>query len=298
MNSATALTVDQPAARVRGARRRGWGAFTLLSPALALVTFACLIPMLIFLRFSFLTFSGGKLYDVYSLGAYRTFLTSAYYHQVLLDTLWIGALVTVLTLVIGYPLAYAMWLAKPLPRGLLGVIVFMPLLVSEVVRTYGFQVLLSDDGPVNWLIEHGTGSSDPVPLLFNRTGVVIALVHVTLPLVVFPIYSSLRRVEPSLREAAEDLGARWSTFLRRVVIPLSLPGVVAGAEITATVALGSFVTPSLLGGGKVTILPVLIYNDTNAINWPAAAVSGLLLMIIAVLIVLAFQRLSRTSEVA
>ena len=110
-------------------------------------------------------------------------------------------------------------------------LIFSPILVSVVVRSYGWIVLLSDQGPVNWLLLRLGIVAEPVTLVFNLFGVVISLTHVFLPFVVFPIFSSLTRLDPELKEAAEDLGAGWWTTFRRITFPLSLPGVVAGAQI-------------------------------------------------------------------
>jgi putative spermidine/putrescine transport system permease protein len=166
-----------------------------------------------------------------------------------------------------------------------------------VVRSYGWIVLLSDQGPVNWLLLRLGIIAEPLTLVFNLIGVVISLTHVFLPFVVFPIFSSLTRIDPALKEAAEDLGATWWTTFRRITFPLSLPGVVAGAQISFTLALGAFVTPAMLGGGRVFVLPLQIYNATSEINWPVAAVGGMALLIISMIAVAGFNRLLKYSEV-
>jgi putative spermidine/putrescine transport system permease protein len=115
---------------------------------------------------------------------------------------------------------------------------------------------------------------------------------------VFPIYSTLTRLDPALKEAAEDLGAGWWTTFRRVTLPLSLPGLVAGAQICFTLALGAFVTPAMLGGGRVLVLPLQIYSATSDINWPVAAVGGIVLLLGSMIAVAAFNRLLKFSEVS
>jgi putative spermidine/putrescine transport system permease protein len=204
----------------------------------------------------------------------------------------------VMSLLIGYPLAYALYrINRPALQRWLGLLIFSPILVSVVVRSYGWIVLLGDQGPINWLLARLGLVSEPVALVFNLLGVVISLTHVFLPFVVFPIFSSLTRLDPALREAAEDLGAGWWTTFRRVTFPLSLPGVVAGAQISFTLALGAFVTPAMLGGGRVLVLPLQIYNATSEINWPVAAVGGIALLLIAMVAVAGFNRLLKYSEV-
>lgn len=270
----------------------------LLTPTLVLMGYAFVLPLLTFFRFSFHTFERGRLLDVFSLDAYRKFLSDGYYHVIILDTLRMAALVTILAVLIGYPLAYALWrLARPSWQRWLGVLIFSPIMVSVVVRSYGWTVLLADQGPVNFVLEGLRAVDEPLRLVYNLTGVLISLVHVFLPFVVFPIYSSMARLDPSLKEAAEDLGAGWWTTFRRVTLPLTLPGLVAGAQICFTLALGAFVTPSILGGGRVLVLPLHVYRATSDINWPIAAVGGMVLLLLSFLAVAAFNRLLRYSEV-
>jgi putative spermidine/putrescine transport system permease protein len=270
----------------------------LLAPAFAVMLYVFVLPMAVFLEYSTYTFSRGQLIDEFSLKAYQRFLTDPYYHFIIYDTLKMAAIVTLLSVALGYPLAYAMWrVTRPGLQRWLGLVIFTPILVSVVVRSYGWTVLLSDQGPVNWLLKVLALVPEPVPLVFNLTGVVISLTHVFLPFVVFPIYSSMTRLDPSLREAAMDLGAGWWTTFRRVTLPLTLPGLVAGAQICFTLALGAFVTPAIRGGGRVLVLPIQIYYATSDINWPFASVGGLTLLIIAVIAVLLFNRLLKYSEV-
>ena len=269
----------------------------LLAPALALLCFVFAAPMAQFMEYSFHRFRRGRLTPDYNLDTYQRFLTDPYYHAIIQDTLTVAASVTVLAVLIGYPLAYAMWKVRsPALQRWLGLLVFSPILVSVVVRSYGWTVLLSDQGPVNWALLRLGLVDRPLTLVFNLTGVLIALSHVFLPFVVFPIFAALSRLDPSLREAASDLGAGWWMTFRRITLPLSLPGVVAGAQICFVLSLGAFVTPALLGGGRVLVLPLQVYAATTDVNWPVAAVGGLVLLLAAILAVLGFNRLLRVSE--
>jgi putative spermidine/putrescine transport system permease protein len=279
------------------ARRRG-ATLLLLAPSLALLACVFVAPLAAFMEYSFHRFRRGRLTPDYNLDTYRRFLFDDYYHVIILDTLRVATSVTLLALAIGYPLAYAMWkIRRPALQRWLGLLIFSPILVSVVVRSYGWTVLLSDQGPVNWTLRNLGLASEPVPLVFNLTGVLIALTHVFLPFVVFPIFTSLSRLDPSLREAASDLGAGWWMTFRRITLPLSLPGVVAGAQICFVLSLGAFVTPALLGGGRVLVLPLQVYAATAEVNWPVAAVGGLVLLLAALLAVIGFNRLTRYSEV-
>jgi putative spermidine/putrescine transport system permease protein len=289
--------VTQPMARAAKPWRQRTAPFLLLLPALAIMVYAFVMPMAIFLRYSVDRYSGGQLIDDVSFETYRRFITDSFYHLVMYDTLRMSVIVTVLSLIVGYPLAYALWrLNSPRLQRWLGLIIFSPILVSVVVRSYGWTVLLSEQGPVNWLLAR-LSLPHPLQLVFNMTGVVISLTHVFLPFVVFPIYAAMLRLDPSLREAAMDLGAGWWTAFRRVTFPLTLPGLVAGAQICFTLALGAFVTPAILGGGRVLVLPIQVYRATSDINWPLASVGGLILLLFAFVAVLIFNRLLRYSEV-
>ena len=280
-------------------RRRRWrGPLLLLAPTIVVMSYAFIAPLLSFFEYSFYRFRRGRLEQVFNLDTYWRFLFDDYYHIIIYDTLRMATIVTVMSLLIGYPLAYALYrINRPTLQRWLGLLIFSPILVSVVVRSYGWIVLLGDQGPINWLLARLGLVSEPVALVFNLLGVVISLTHVFLPFVVFPIFSSLTRLDPALREAAEDLGAGWWTTFRRVTFPLSLPGVVAGAQISFTLALGAFVTPAMLGGGRVLVLPLQIYNATSEINWPVAAVGGIALLLIAMVAVAGFNRLLKYSEV-
>jgi putative spermidine/putrescine transport system permease protein len=134
---------------------------------------------------------------------------------------------------------------------------------------------------------------EPIALIFNTTGIVIAMVHILLPFMVFPVMSVIGQLTPDLKEAAMDLGAnRWQTF-RRVTLPLTLPGVVSGSQIVFTLTISAFVTPFLMGGGKVQILSGLIYRDMEAVNLGFASVVSLLLLVLAVAILVLSNRLVR-----
>lgn len=297
------VAVDLTTERTGGPSRKrstsSWlSPLLLLVPTLLLMAYAFVLPLLTFFRYSFNTFERGRLQDTFSLATYQKFLTDSYYFVIILDTLRMTALVTVFAVLIGYPLAYALWrISRPGLQKWLGVLIFSPIIVSVVVRSYGWTILLAEQGPVNFVLQRLGVIDDPVRLIYNLTGVLISLVHVFLPFVVFPIYSSMVRLDPSVKEAAEDLGAGWWLTFRRVTLPLTLPGLVAGAQICFTLALGAFVTPAILGGGRVLVLPLHVYNATADINWPVAAVGGIVLLVLSFAAVAAFNRILRYSEV-
>lgn len=270
----------------------------LLSPVMIVMLGAFVMPLLTFFQYSFYRFERGRLIEDFSFDTYIEFFTDSYYHMVIMDTLKMASITTLVSIAIGYPLAYALWrMQKPWMQKWFAVIIFSPILVSVVVRTYGWTVLLADQGPINWFLQQILQFPEPVRLVFNLTGVVISLTHVFLPFVVFPIFSVMQRIDPNLREASMDLGAGWWTTFRRVTFPLTLPGLVSGAQISFTLALGAFVTPQILGGGRILILPLQVYTATTEINWPLAAVGGIALLGLAMITVMISNRLLRFSEV-
>jgi putative spermidine/putrescine transport system permease protein len=265
----------------------------LLGPAVLLTLAVFWVAMAILLVMSVYPFigSGGP---GLTLEAWRHFLGDRYYWSVVQTTLGLGLAVTALSLLLGYPAAYAMArIRRPALLVLVYVVLFSPILVSVVVRTYGWLLLLSKTGFVNFLLLRAGLVSEPVPLIFNTTGIVIAMVHILLPFMIFPLLSVITQLPPDLREAAADLGAnRWQT-LARVTLPLTLPGIVSGCQIVFTLTISAFVTPFLMGGGKVQILSGLIYRDMEAVNLAFASVVAFVLLGLAVAILVLSNLLTR-----
>jgi putative spermidine/putrescine transport system permease protein len=265
----------------------------LLGPAVFLTLAVFWVAMAILLAMSVYPFIGSGEPGL-TLEAWRHFLGDRYYWSVVRTTLGLGLAVTALSLLLGYPAAYAMArIRRPALLVLVYVVLFSPILVSVVVRTYGWLLLLSKTGFVNFLLLRAGLVSEPVPLIFNTTGIVIAMVHILLPFMIFPLLSVITQLPPDLREAAADLGAnRWQT-LARVTLPLTLPGIVSGCQIVFTLTISAFVTPFLMGGGKVQILSGLIYRDMEAVNLAFASVVAFVLLGLAVAILVLSNVLTR-----
>jgi putative spermidine/putrescine transport system permease protein len=219
--------------------------------------------------------------------AWLKFFTDPFYWGVIGTTLRLALVVTALSLLLGYPTAYAMSkIQRPGWALACYLILFAPILVSVVVRTYGWLLILSNTGVINYALRAVGFIREPVALIFNETGIIIAMVHILLPFMVFPILSVVGQLSPDLKEAAGDLGAtRWQTF-RRVTLPLTTPGIVSGAQIVFTLTISAFVTPFLMGGGKVQILSGLIYRDMEAVNLAFASVVSLVLLVLALAILM------------
>jgi putative spermidine/putrescine transport system permease protein len=244
-------------------------------------------PLAVYFVNSFHAFKDGKILPVWTLRTYVGFFSDPFTYRVVGESIGLALVVTTLAVVIGYPLAYALHtrVRGRTARTALAVLLFSPLLVSVVVRTYGWLILLANQGLVNTTLRALGVIDEPLSLLFNTRGVVISLTHILLPFAVFPVYSVLGRLDVTLKEAARDLGAGWWDTFCRVTLPLTMPGVVAGALICFTLALSAFVTPQLLGGGRVQVLPLTVYNSTVEINWPDGAVASLTLLALSVVAV-------------
>lgn len=264
----------------------------LLSPSLVVMTLFFVAAMLILLGLSFQPFRGGHLENGITTASYVQFFRGSYYWRIVATTLKLGAVVTLICAIVGYPVAYALdHIHRPVWRNVAYFVIFAPLLTSVVVRSYGWMLILGDDGFINSILR--AAHLHTIPLLFQFSGVAISLVHVLLPFMVFPILSVLSQLEPSLAEAAGDLGAdRWQVF-RRVTLPLTLQGVVAGAELVFALSISAFATPSLLGGGRVQVLASLIYTNVGELNWPLASVESYMLLVLAAIAVVIFNRLLR-----
>lgn len=258
---------------------RGVVLLGLIGPAVAF-SLAILVPSLFLLLInSVYHIERTRIVPIVTFEAYRMFFTDVFFGRVILTQVRLAVVTTLICLLLGYPAAYAIAKIRR-PGWVLAayVLVFSPLLTSAVVRAYGWLIILSRGGIVNWGLRALGLLEAPVRLVFNFTGVVIGLVHFLLPFTIFPIISVLLRLDPAVKEAAADLGATRLRTFRHVTWPLSFPGVYAAAQLTFVLAMNAFVTPQLLGGGRVLVLPVLIYNNISDLQWPLAAVEALTLI--------------------
>ena len=212
------------------------------------------------------------------------------YATILLRSVWMASLATAICLVLAFPLA--LFISRSGARKNLYLqLVILPFWTSFLVRTYAWQFLLRDTGLINTVLLATGVIHEPLPLLYNHGAVLLGLVYGYLPFMVLPLYATLERLDRSLLEAAADLGAKpWATLLR-VVIPLSKPGVRAGAILVFIPCLGAYLTPDLLGGGRTVLIGNLVQNQfTNARDWPFGSAVSLAVMGLVTLLVVAFLR--------
>ena len=274
-------------AAVRAEARRG---FLMALPAYLYLILLFAVPLIIVSVYSFAARSrtGQPELSNWNLDSYRR-LGSDLVQTIAVRSLWLALITTVICLVLGYPFAYFIATRRAAVRNILLVGVMIPFWSNFLVRTYAWRVLLSNDGPVSELGKvFGFGESR---LLFTPTAVVLGLVYGFLPFMVLPLYASIERIDWRLVEASRDLYASgWSTF-RRVVLPLSMPGVVAGSILVFVPSLGAYVTPEILGGAKTTLLGSYIVTQfLTARNWPGGAAASTVLMIVMLMATLIYFR--------
>jgi len=273
-----------PADRAR--RRAAAGAIALSGPGTLLLLALFAAPLL---RLLALSVAGG------SLAAYERALTNELYLGVIFETFKIATIVTLLTLVLGYPVAYVMATSGRAWQ-LVGIaFVLLPFWTSILVRTYAWMVMLGRNGVVNRTLI-GWGVIDgPLPLLNNLAGVLIGMVHVLLPYMILPVFNAVKNVDPNLVLAAVGLGApRWRAFLR-ITLPLTLNGVAAGVTLVFTLSLGFFITPALLGGGRVVMVANLIEEQVRELlNWAFAGALSAILLALTLAAFWGISRLART----
>lgn len=276
--------------------RPGWRPLLLLAPSLAVLVGVFAIPLGILGRYSFYrTGAGGVMVRAWTLEQYTRFLLDAHHLRILGTTLGLALAVTLVTAVLGYPLAYGLARARSPRRRALGVTVLLiPLMTSVVVRSYGWMILLASTGVVNAALV-GTGLvSRPIQLLFTPAGVVIALAEVLLPFMVLSLLPVLQGLDIALEEASQSLGAGALATFRHVILPLSLPGLVSGSVLVFVLSVGAFATPRLVGGPTTDVITVFIYEQTlSLLNWPFGAAAAWVLLLLVLTLIWAQGRLLR-----
>src|SRR3954453_17345057 len=257
----------------------------LLLPSLLFMAAFFALPAVGLISYSILTQApDGTVGLPLTLEHYRHFFATPLYARVLLTTLEISLTATVMAVLLGYPVALVMVRSAPLIRQAITMVVIAPLIVSVVVRTYGWQLILGNGptGILNWLLLSTGIIKTPVALLYSETAVVIGSLHVFFPMMVLPVASALGKIDSRVEDAARTLGATaWRSF-RRITLPLSLPGLTVGCTLVFSLTAGSFVTPAILGGSSGQMLGVLVEQQILIVyNWPfGAAVATVLVTIV------------------
>ncbi|MBC5767978.1 ABC transporter permease [Ramlibacter albus] len=263
--------------------------YWLSAPALALFALMVLLPLALTTILSFQRFNHETgVQPGFTFAAYATVLGDSFYWEVFGRTGWIALLATLLCVVLGVPEAYILSRMRSPWRSVFLLVILAPLLVSVVVRAFGWSLVLGPNGFVNQFFQWvGIGT---VRMLYTPTAVVVALVHVMLPFMVIPVWTSLQKIDPMVENAALSLGASRFTVLWRVVLPQVVPGVLSGGLIVFALSASAFAIPGLLGGRRIKMVATLIYDEyLHELNWPLGAAIALALLVINLVVMLGTQ---------
>jgi len=265
-------------------------------PPLLWVTVFLLVPYVILFCHSFWSVSPAQVIQHnWNLQNYLQLVRNPVYLQVLFRSMRIAASVTFLALLLGYPLAYYLSFHASKRKELLYQLVIIPLWASYLVRGYAWKTILGSDGVLNGFLQYLHITHRPVEFfLYSPFAVIITLTHIYTPFTLLPIYASLEHIPRNLVEASHDLGSSpWSTF-RRVILPLSLPGVLAGATFAFVLTLGDFLAPLLVGGPSgIMISNVVVSLFGAAYNWPLGAAISFCMMLLVVTLLFITERLEK-----
>jgi spermidine/putrescine transport system permease protein len=265
------------------------------APPLLWVGFFLLLPYALMFAHSFWAVRDGMLVHEWNLRNYHTLLSNPVYVGVLFRTMRIAASVMLFSLLLGYPLAYYLSFHAGPRKELLYQLVIVPLWISYLVRGYAWKTILGSDGVLNGFLQYFHITHEPVGyLLYSPFAVVLMLTHIYTPFVFLPIYAALEHIPRPLVEASQDLGANpRSTFLR-VILPLSMPGLLAGATFAFVLSLGDFLAPLLVGGPSGTMIANIVQSLFGAAyDWPLGASISVFILIITVTLLFMTERLEK-----
>jgi putative spermidine/putrescine transport system permease protein len=255
-------------------------------------------PIINLLRISFNeALPGGGIGPTFTWENWVKLAQDSYYLEIVLRTVGMSLLITLLTLLCSYPIALYLHRSSGAWRTFLFVLVISPLLTSAVVRTYGWIAVLADNGLINNALAL-LGTRAPVRLLYNMTGIVIGLTEILMPYMILALLAGFGRLDPRCEEAALTLGARPIKVFWRIVVPLTAPGIALGCLLCFVLSVSSFITPRLLGGGRVFLLATEIYDQAIVtLNWPGAATLSILVLVIFGLALAVYTRALRSLSI-
>ena len=254
-------------------------ATSLVGPATVFVVVGLLAPLAILLRYSFNSVDRRRIMqDTFTFANYEKFFSDSYYTSTLLTTMRVAALCTVVCLIMGLPLAYVLARTQTRFKNVLIMLVVLPLFVGNAVRAAGWMVVFGTKGFLNvTLISLGL-IGQPLQIMYTEGAVIAGIIAVNLPYMVLTLQSVIEGINRNLEEAAFSLGAGPATMFRRVLLPLSLPGILAGTILTFILGMNAYATPVLLGGPKFKMMGPLVYGQFQLNNWPFGASAAFVLM--------------------
>lgn len=277
----------------RNAERPFWMLF--VGPYGLYLSVFLLLPLVNIALYSVLTYSPTRIvvYELTSVNYAK--LWDVYYLNLFLRTMKLALITTVICAVLGYPVAYVLARARPAIMSICLFLLVVPLMVSTVIRVFGWIVILGRNGLLNEALR--LVGLEPIGILYTETAVIIGLVNIFMPFMVLPMMSAIERISPSLEEASTNLGANWFQTFGRVIFPMSYPGLISGSLLVYSVSLSAFITPVLMGGARVRVVGSQIYDQVLvSFNWSGA--SSLAIVVIVATIVLVFFALRSTRQLA
>jgi putative spermidine/putrescine transport system permease protein len=274
--------------------RAGAAPWLLSAPALVLFGVLLFAPLALTLLLSLRVFSDtAGMQRAYTLANYAEVFTDPYYAGIFLRTGGLALAVTLLSVVLGVPETIVLARMKRPWQSLCLLVVLGPLLISVVVRTLGWQILLGNNGVLNDVLQGLHITSEPIRLVFTMTGVIIALTHVLVPFMVMSVWATLQKLDPQVEWAGLSLGGSPLRVLRRVVLPQIMPGVLSGSIIVFALSASAFATPALIGGRTLKVVATAAYDEfLGTLNWPLGASIAVLLLVANIAIVMGCSRLA------
>ncbi len=269
-----------------------WKPWAMSGPGLLVFVTMLLAPLALTAILSLNVFNGMEgIQSVYSLKNYLEIFSDSYYLEIFGRTALMSAIVTVLCVVLGVPETLIISRMRGRWRGVFLLIILAPLLISVVVRTLGWSILMGNNGLINKGLMLFNIIDEPLRLAFTMTGVTIAMVHVMVPFMVISVWASLQKLDPQVENAGLSLGASQRTVFRRVVLPQLLPGILSGSIIVFALSASAFATPALLGGRRLKVVATAAYDEfLNTLNWPLGAAIAVVLLVANIIIIVGCNR--------
>lgn len=265
------------------------GAGFALGPALLVIVCFQMLPLMALFRYSFNRFTPTELMtEAFTFDNYGRFLSEPYFQEVLLTTLALSTICTVSSLILGYPVAYFLARTRSRFKSLMLIVILFPLLIGNVVRAAGWMSFLGRGGIMNYVLMQAGITSEPVELLFTPLAVYMGLLGVMLPFMILTLQGVLENIDPNLVSAAQNLGAGPATSFRRIILPLSMPGVAAGCVLVFMLGMNAYATPVLLGGSGFKMMSPILYSQIAvASNWPFGSALAFILIFVTLMATLA-----------
>jgi spermidine/putrescine transport system permease protein len=261
-------------------------------PAVVFTVLFFVMPLIVMACVSFWDRRGSFMAGSLTVQNYVKFFTRDYLLTALVNSIEVTLITTIVSVVLAYPFAYVLAFQVPARwQKIILLIAVLPFWTSYVVRSYSWLLIVSDNGFLNRILMGLGLISEPLKIAYTRSATILGFVHFFVMLLTLTIYANLAQISPSYIKAAQDLGASWLTVIRRIILPLSVPGVAVGAFLTFVITIGDYVTPQILGGNTEVLVPqAIMLQIVRTADFPMASVMSLVLMVLVVGVYLIFQR--------